>query len=118
MQVSADYYGMRGLREVEGLNAKGEHLAMNVSAEADSAFMRELQQEDPERYARLVENVGAVAQHKSRRVVRHYKNCLGCGKKFLAKRANNTTCSPKCQRKAHRKARMSEIPANTLLEAA
>jgi hypothetical protein len=40
----------------------------------------------------------------SRTVPRQYKNCLGCEKRFLAKRANNTTCSPRCQRRAHRKA--------------
>ena len=46
---------------------------------------------------------------------RQFKECLGCGRRFLAKRANNTTCSASCRQKAHRGVGlppMSQIPEN------
>jgi hypothetical protein len=46
---------------------------------------------------------------------RHLKECLGCGRRFLAKRANNTTCSANCRQKVHRGvglSPMSQIPEN------
>jgi hypothetical protein len=53
---------------------------------------------------------------KTRRTKRHFVNCLGCGKRFLAKRANNTTCSPRCRQRAARRVSLSQIPAQPLLE--
>lgn len=132
-------------------------LQINVSREADAIFMRELQESDAPRYARLQKNmlkgravksgwiVGTCArchgqiynapflsasepgefcsrdcrdsrpqQSKARRE-RHYADCLGCGRKFLARRANNTTCSDKCRQKASRTQQseaMSQIHEN------
>ena len=49
---------------------------------------------------------------------RHFTNCVGCGRRFLARRTNNTTCSAKCRRKVCRmsgnvgSSRMSQIPEN------
>jgi len=48
-----------------------KRIPMNVSAEADAAFMRELQRSDPERYNRLgsvpipVENLKAYSPEKA-----------------------------------------------------
>jgi hypothetical protein len=49
---------------------------------------------------------------------RKYVVCLGCERRFLAKRANNLTCSPRCQRRAHRKVAVSDFVKMTLPEAA
>lgn len=137
--------------------ASGESLQMNVSKDADAAFMRELQDSDAPRYARLHKNmlkgraaksgwiVGKCArcqraiynapflsasepgefcsrdcrdnrpQESKDRRARHYADCLGCGRKFLARRTNNTTCSAKCRQKVCRKselAGMSQIHEN------
>jgi hypothetical protein len=137
--------------------ASGEPLRMNVSKEADAAFMRELQDFDAPRYTQLHKNmlkghaaksgwiVGTCArcqghiynapflsasepsefcsrdcrdnrpQESKARRARHYADCLGCGRKFLARRANNTTCSARCRQKACRRselAGMSQIPEN------
>ena len=143
MQVSTNLPS--GPAAIEKHWASGESLQMNVSKEADTAFMRELQDVDAPRYARLQKNmlkgraaksgwiVGKCARceghiynapflsaseagefcsrncrdsrpqkNKTRRA-RHYADCLGCGRKFLARRANNTTCSSKCRQKACRK---------------
>lgn len=64
---------------------------------------------------------GHIRTKTSRHVPRHFKDCLGCGKKFLAKRTNNSVCSSRCQQRAYRQrqaVRMSAIPATTPLEAA
>jgi hypothetical protein len=47
---------MRGHQANEHIEL-GASLTMNVSAEADAAFMRELEREDAERYQRLVKNI-------------------------------------------------------------
>jgi hypothetical protein len=51
---------------------------------------------------------------------RRFVVCLGCDKRFLAKRKNNTTCSPRCQRRALRRAgkadSVSEIRKNAVCE--
>src|ERR1700691_5441881 len=59
-----------------------------------------------------------VKIRKARRVRRHFVNCLGCDKRFLAKRANNLTCSPRCRQRATRRASLSQIPAQTPLQTA
>jgi hypothetical protein len=146
-----------------GPAATGDHsascdtLQINVSKEADAAFMRELQECDAPRYARLQKNmlkgrapksgwiVGRCTrcqcavynapflsasepgefcsrdcrdsrpQESKARRERHYTNCLGCGRKFLARRVNNTTCSARCRQKVCRGSEseaVSQIPEN------
>ena len=58
---------------------------------------------------------------KKRQVVRHFVNCLGCGRRFKQKRSDNTTCSPKCRARAMRRAKadgLSQISAQTPLQPA
>jgi hypothetical protein len=43
------------------------------------------------------------SQRVPRRVPRSFKNCMGCNRRFLAKRANNMTCSTRCRQRALRK---------------
>ena len=134
-----------GPSAIEACLASGQPLRMNVSKVADAAFIRELQEHDAPRYARLHKNMlkGRAAksgwmvgkcsrcqgtihnapflsasepgefcsrdcrdsrpQEVQSRRPRHYADCLGCGRKFLARRANNTTCSDKCRQKASRR---------------
>jgi hypothetical protein len=134
-----------GPSAIEEHPASAESLQMNVSKEADAAFMCGLQESDAPRFARLHKNMlkGRAAksgwivgkcslcqghiynapflsanepgefcsrgcrdshpqESKSRRA-RHYADCLGCGRKFLGRRANNTTCSAKCRQKVCRR---------------
>jgi hypothetical protein len=52
---------------------------------------------------------------------RHFVLCLGCGNRFLAKRADNITCSPKGQRRALRRSKndpVSDISISKPLKAA
>ena len=65
MQASADYYGLTGLRAVEALNANNEHLPRNVNPEADTAFMRALDQEDYGRYVRLAKTLRQAARQET-----------------------------------------------------
>src|SRR5258707_10123050 len=54
-------------------------------------------------------------QESKARRARHYADCLGCGRKFLARRGNNTTCSARCRQKACRRSEtvgVSQIPEN------
>jgi hypothetical protein len=132
-------------------------LPINVSKEADPAFIREVQESDAPRYARLQKNmlrgrtaksgwiVGTCArchgyiynapflsasergefcsrdcrdsrpQESKTRRARHYTDCLGCSRKFLARRANHATCSARCRQKVCRRTEvsgMSQIPEN------
>jgi len=59
MQLSTDL--TYGLRAVQQHIASGAKLPMNVSAEADAAFMRELQREDSQGYDRLMKNIQTAA---------------------------------------------------------
>jgi hypothetical protein len=59
-----------------------------------------------------------IRGRKTKRTPRRFVNCLGCDKRFLAKRKNNTTCSPRCQRRALRKSPMSEITCQSPLQPA
>ncbi len=45
---------------------------------------------------------------------RMFKVCLGCERRFLAKRANNLTCSPRCRSRASRKSGMTHFVKMTL----
>ena len=155
MQVSTNLPS--GSVVIEEHLASGDSLQINVSKEADAAFMRELQESNAPRYARLHKNmlkgraansgwiVGKCArcnghifnapflsacepgefcsrdcrdsrpQQSKAQTERHYADCLGCGRKFLARRANNTTCSDKCRQKACRNSQseaVSQIPQN------
>jgi hypothetical protein len=61
--------------------------------------------------------VGEVAKLRQReRTPRKFVRCLGCDKRFLARRKNHVTCSSRCQRRANRKT--AEVgPCLTLLAA-
>jgi hypothetical protein len=66
------------------------------------------------RKCRDLRNETETRHHRSR----HFRECLGCGRKFLAKWPNNTTCSARCRQKAHRGvglSPMSQIPKMPLL---
>jgi len=67
MQVSADNYGYAGLREAIERFEHGETLPMNVSEEADAAFMSELERTDPHRYANLIRNMCRAAKAEALR---------------------------------------------------
>jgi hypothetical protein len=68
MQLSTDLpYGSKAIREHIDSGAK---FSMNVSPEADAAFMRELQREDSQRYDRLMKNIQTAAI-RSNRSVKH-----------------------------------------------
>src|SRR6476661_920623 len=65
--------------------------------------------------SRTCRDVQNETETKGRRM-RHFKECLGCGRKFLGKRANNATRSVNCRQKAHRRGSlspMSQIRQNT-----
>lgn len=62
------------------------------------------------------EGVRAKSRYKPK--PRRFVTCIGCQRKFLAKRADNTTCSPRCRRRASRKDRVSHFVKMTLREAA
>jgi len=151
-----------GPSAIEEHLVSGQSLRMNVFKEADAAVMRELEENDHHRFARLHSNVLKVTGSKAGWIVgkctrcqshiynapflsarelgtfcsracrdqndgsktahrtRHFTNCAGCGRRFLARRTNNTTCSAKCRQKV-RRARMfgnlelaaaSQIPEN------
>jgi hypothetical protein len=54
--------------EVTGSSASGAKLPMNLSAEADAAFMRELQREDSQGYDRLMKNIQTAAIRSGRSI--------------------------------------------------
>jgi hypothetical protein len=60
----------------------------------------------------------AKAKSRYRSKPRVFRVCLGCEHRFLAKRANNSTCSSRCQRRVHRKVSVSDFVKMTLPEAA
>lgn len=71
MQFSTDLpYGSKAIHQHIDSGAK---LSMNVSSEADAAFMRELQREDSQRYERLVKNIQTAAI-RSGRSIEHRSN--------------------------------------------
>jgi len=68
MQLSTNLpYGSAAVQQHINSGAK---LQMNVSAEADAAFMRELQRDDSQRYDRLIKNLQTAAI-RSNRTVEH-----------------------------------------------
>jgi hypothetical protein len=58
---------------------------------------------------------GSAVKRAGKTTPRQFKKCLGCERKFLAKRANNLTCSTRCRARV---SRVSQIGRNTLSEAA
>ena len=72
------------------------------------------------RYKWATEPESTSKTKKTCKASRHFVICLGCGKRFLAKRKNNTTCGAKCQRRAYRTAirnenvSLSDIPVLTV----
>jgi hypothetical protein len=57
-----------------------------------------------------------VTKSAVRKAKRHFVLCLGCGNRFLAKRADNTTCSPKCQRRALRRSKNGPVSDISILK--
>jgi hypothetical protein len=113
----------------------GEVLPMNVSPEADRDFLSELERPDPKRYTRLAKAImiDAVRQEAARmaapdltvrqaasgrKTPRTFKVCSGCGRRFLARRANNTTCSDRCRKRVTRIGPVSQITESTSFKAA
>ncbi len=58
---------------------------------------------------RIMWAIDEDAKVKSKRKSRKFKSCLGCGRRFLAKRGNNLTCSARCRQRYGRKSSMSQI---------
>jgi hypothetical protein len=65
----------------------GAKLPMNVTPEADAAFMRELQREDSQRYDRLMKNIQTAAI-RSGRSIDHRSNQAASMRTKATKRAN------------------------------
>jgi hypothetical protein len=59
-------------------------------------------------------SIQTKAKSAYKAVPRKFIECLGCSRRFLAKRANNLTCSARCRLRAHRKSAMKQIPEMTL----
>ena len=127
-------YGTNAIREHL---ASGEVLSMNVPCEADRAFMSELQRTDPARYARLAKAIMTDAMRRQsgkvpapelavpqsvvaldRKTPQTFKTCPGCDRRFLARRANNLTCSDRCRKRVTRTGPVSQITESTLSKAA
>lgn len=121
MQLSTNLpYAPKAIREHL---ASGEVLSMNVSREADCAFLTELERIDPNRYGRLAKAIMSDALREeesadSVRTPRTFKMCPGCGRRFLARRANNLTCSDRCRKRVTRMGPVSQISETTLPKAA
>lgn len=65
----------------------GAKLSMNVSPEADAAFIRALQHEDSQRYDRLMKNIQTAAL-RSNRNVEHRSNQAASMRAKAAEQAN------------------------------
>ena len=74
---------------------------MNVSKEADAAFMRELQESDPQRYARLQKNMLKGRAVKSGWIVGTCTRCHGqiYNAPFLSASEPHEFCSRDCRDK-------------------
>lgn len=71
MQFSTDLpYGSKAIQQHIDSCAK---LSMNVTPEADAAFIRELEREDSQRYDRLVKNIQTTAIRSNRDVEHRIK---------------------------------------------
>ena len=70
--------------------------------------------QDPECPKCFTERQRAVSRSKTR----HFVTCIGCSRRFLAKRADATACSPRCRQRAARRTKVSQIIENVLPEAA
>jgi hypothetical protein len=70
---------------------------MNVSPEANSAFMRALKKEDPRRYVNLIRNM-------KQSVIRNGNTagCGNCGGSLAHLRAGTVYCSESCKKQSQR----------------
>ena len=115
IQVSAAYSGMEALKQI--IAGKPNQLDMNVSVEADEAFLRELKQTDPERYAalnstlRMAEKARDLLAERNQKssdriAIRRFKKtgvlptgwrlCPYCQEPFRPERENASFCSRRC----------------------
>ena len=90
----------------EELHRRAENILARINLYGASAI--------PKNEADLVSwsdlSVVGVKVRSTERTPRKFKECLGCGRRFLAKRANNTTCSPKCRLRASRMKQIAALP--------
>lgn len=77
--------------------SEGTTLTRNVGEEADLAFMRELEREDPQRYHRLMKNILASGRADD-------DNCQQCGLPlpFKDRRSDAKYCDGACKKAAWR----------------
>jgi len=77
--------------------AEDTTLVRNVGEEADLAFMRELEREDPQRYHRLMRNIFARGRADK-------DNCQKCGLAlpFKDRRSDTKYCDDACKKSAWR----------------
>jgi len=77
--------------------SEGRTLTRNVGDEADLAFMRELEREDPQRYHRLMRNI--LARRRADK-----DNCQQCGLAlpFKDRRSDTKYCDDACKKAAWR----------------
>jgi len=82
MQFSTDLpYASKAVQQHIDSGAK---LQMNVSAEADAAFMRELQREDSQRYDRLMKTLQTATLRSSRDIEHRSKQAASMRSKAAA----------------------------------
>src|SRR6266404_7876070 len=85
----------------EHINLHRDPLPMNVSKEADAAFMAELKRADEPRYNRLVANILKVAYAQDRRTEPTDRRCP-CGASLAGKRQGSKWCSDTCRKRLGR----------------
>ena len=90
-----------GSKAIAAHLASGEKLKMNVSTEADKAFIKELRRTDPKRYERLFKHMFAQAQ--SVQVPTQAGKCKHCGLvKPEDSRSDSVYCDTACKKAAYR----------------
>lgn len=101
------------LAQYDALPGDDSHkLASNVSRDADAQFMTEVARTDAERYHRLrrsMERAAGRVRQREQHPERHYRKCAFCGRRFLAKRPNNSLCSRACRNRAYQHSRKSQL---------
>jgi hypothetical protein len=75
-------------------------LGMNVSPEADKAFVQEMKRTDPKRYVRLTKAMQVAGLEQQRQGNRKYDNCKAV-LPFSA-RSDARFCDPACKQSFHR----------------
>jgi hypothetical protein len=91
------------------METHSDKLQVNVSAEADAAFMRELQRTDPPRYDRLMAAIAMAHASHGTAASPNGPVCAYalCQRSTAHLRAGSSFCSPACKMKAARLARKS-----------